>query len=113
MRFRSLSNFVVASSFACAVTPLVGCTTAKHNGAPQPLPVASSAASPAPALASAAAPTSAHEAPKPELVTFPSSIGTLHGFLYRPAGDGPFPAIVFNHGSERLPGWKPGQAQFY
>lgn len=49
----------------------------------------------------------------PELVTYYSDLLTLHGFLYRPPGPGPFPAIVFNHGSEPLPGWKPDQAQFY
>ena len=37
----------------------------------------------------------------------------MHGFLYRPLGDGPFPAIVMNHGSERDPGAKHGQAAFY
>jgi carboxymethylenebutenolidase len=46
-------------------------------------------------------------------MTFPSGALTLHGFLYRPAGTGPFPAIVFNHGSEKLPGAKEGQAAFY
>jgi dipeptidyl aminopeptidase/acylaminoacyl peptidase len=49
----------------------------------------------------------------PELVTFASGSLTLHGFLYRPSGTGPFPAIVFNHGSEQLPGPKDGQAMFY
>jgi dienelactone hydrolase len=49
----------------------------------------------------------------PEVVTFTSGALTLHGFLYRPAGAGPFPAIVFNHGSEQLPGAKEGQAMFY
>jgi dienelactone hydrolase len=49
----------------------------------------------------------------PQLVTFPSGALTLHGFLYQPEGPGPFPAIVFNHGSEALPGWVPDQARFY
>jgi dienelactone hydrolase len=34
-----------------------------------------------------------------EVVTFPSGTITLHGALFKPAGKGPFPAIVFNHGS--------------
>ena len=34
-----------------------------------------------------------------EVVTFPSGEITLHGTLYRPAGKGPFPAIIYNHGS--------------
>ena len=36
-------------------------------------------------------------------VTYPSNGMTLHGWLYRPAGDGPFPAIIWNHGSEKDP----------
>jgi dienelactone hydrolase len=32
-------------------------------------------------------------------VTFPSGNITLHGVLYRPEGKGPFPAVVYNHGS--------------
>src|SRR6202049_1677335 len=32
-------------------------------------------------------------------VTFPSGEITLHGALYRPEGKGPFPAVVYNHGS--------------
>jgi carboxymethylenebutenolidase len=50
---------------------------------------------------------------QPVLVSFKSGGLTLRGFLYKPDGDGPFPAIVFNHGSEALPGWKPDQASFY
>ena len=34
-----------------------------------------------------------------EVVTFPSGKLTLHGVLYRPDGVGPFPAVVYNHGS--------------
>jgi carboxymethylenebutenolidase len=49
----------------------------------------------------------------PELVHFDGKRGRLGGFLYKPEGPGPFPAIVFNHGSEKLPGNKYGQALFY
>ena len=49
----------------------------------------------------------------PKFVTFSSGALTLGGFLYRPPGAGPFPAIVFNHGSEQFPGTKEGQAMFY
>jgi carboxymethylenebutenolidase len=31
--------------------------------------------------------------------TFPSGNITLHGVVYRPEGKGPFPAVVYNHGS--------------
>ena len=34
-----------------------------------------------------------------EGVAFPSESITLHGVLYRPEGKGPFPAVVYNHGS--------------
>jgi carboxymethylenebutenolidase len=50
---------------------------------------------------------------RPDLVAFQSGSLTLHGFLYRPAGRGPFAAIVFNHGSEQLPGPKLGEALFF
>jgi carboxymethylenebutenolidase len=51
--------------------------------------------------------------PPPALVAFPSGPRTLHGFLYRPDGDGPFPAVVFNHGSEPMPGDRRDEAMFY
>lgn len=44
-----------------------------------------------------------------ERVTFRSGRLTLVGFLYRPVGPGPFPSLVWNHGSERNPG---SSAQF-
>ena len=34
-----------------------------------------------------------------KVVLFPSGELTLHGVLYKPDGTGPFPAIVYNHGS--------------
>lgn len=34
-----------------------------------------------------------------QVVTFPSGALTLHGVVYEPNGDGPFPAILWNHGS--------------
>ena len=33
------------------------------------------------------------------VITFPSGKLTLHGVMYKPEGVGPFPAIVYNHGS--------------
>ncbi len=38
-----------------------------------------------------------------EAVTFRSGSLTLHGFLWKPAGPGPFPAVVWNHGSQQNP----------
>jgi carboxymethylenebutenolidase len=50
---------------------------------------------------------------KPELVSFPSGNLVLRGFLYKPDGAGPFKAIIWNHGSEKLPGQQPELAKFY
>jgi carboxymethylenebutenolidase len=50
---------------------------------------------------------------KPEEVVFPSGGWELHGFLWKPEGTGPFPAVVWNHGSEKLPGSQPALAKFY
>jgi carboxymethylenebutenolidase len=47
------------------------------------------------------------------LVSFPSPGGTLYGFVYVPEGTGPFPAVLWNHGSEKRPGWQPELAAFY
>jgi dienelactone hydrolase len=35
------------------------------------------------------------------------------GFFYRPDGVGPFPVVVWNHGSEPRPGWQAELAHFY
>jgi carboxymethylenebutenolidase len=53
-----------------------------------------------------AEPTSRAQAPAEE-VTFSAGGLALHGFLYKPDGPGPFPALLWNHGSERRPGWLP------
>src|ERR1700719_2660398 len=34
-----------------------------------------------------------------ETVAFPSGEITLHGVLYKPEGTGPYPAVIYNHGS--------------
>src|SRR6478672_11860352 len=36
-------------------------------------------------------------------VTFKNGNLTLDGFLFKPDGPGPFPAVVWNHGSEQYP----------
>ena len=51
-----------------------------------------------------------------QLVAFRAADGAeLHGYFYLPAGrgPGPFPAVLWNHGSERWPGWQPELAAFY
>ena len=50
---------------------------------------------------------------RPEEVKFPSGNLVLHGFLYRPQGNGSFPAILCNHGSEEKRGAKPALAEFF
>ena len=50
---------------------------------------------------------------KAEEVVFTSGGRELHGFVWKPDGSGPFPAIVWNHGSEKLPGSQPDLAKFY
>src|SRR5712691_174671 len=35
----------------------------------------------------------------PDAVSFPSGNLTLHGVLYKLDGNGPFPAVIYNHGS--------------
>ena len=52
-------------------------------------------------------------AAQPDEVTFLSGKLVLHGFLYRPEGSGPFPAILYNHGSEENPGTKPALGEFF
>ncbi|HEY6291646.1 MAG TPA: prolyl oligopeptidase family serine peptidase [Terriglobia bacterium] len=54
-----------------------------------------------------------HAQSNPEEVVFPGGDRSLHGFLWRPEGSGPFRAILWNHGSERLPGSEPALASFY
>ena len=50
---------------------------------------------------------------KPEEVEFSGGERELHGFLWKPEGNGPFRAVVWNHGSEKLPGSQPTLAKFY
>jgi dipeptidyl aminopeptidase/acylaminoacyl peptidase len=52
-------------------------------------------------------------AAEPQEVAFSSGKFELRGFIYTPAGSGPFRAILYNHGSEQKPGWKPELGQFF
>src|SRR4030095_6125148 len=49
----------------------------------------------------------------PTVVAFPSGDKLLHGYFSRPAGNGPFPAVIFNHGSESNPGARQPLEKFY
>jgi dienelactone hydrolase len=55
----------------------------------------------------------AQSPPNPVEVTFPSGNLVLRGFIYKPDGQGPFPAVLWNHGSERRPGWLPELAPLF
>jgi carboxymethylenebutenolidase len=55
----------------------------------------------------------AASAAEPEEVVFPGGNLELHGFIHRPKGGGPFPAILYNHGSEPRPGTKPELGQLF
>ena len=49
----------------------------------------------------------------PELITFTSGDLALQGFVWKPAGPGTFPAILWNHGSEKLPGTVDSVAPYF
>jgi carboxymethylenebutenolidase len=56
----------------------------------------------------------ANRATIPQLITFPGPDSmTLHGYIYVPQGQGPFPALLWNHGSEPDPGEEQTLADFY
>src|SRR5215467_9994115 len=42
-----------------------------------------------------------------ETISFQSGGYTLSGALYKPPGNGPFPTLIWNHGSEKAPGVGP------
>lgn len=49
----------------------------------------------------------------PQNVSFPSGAETVHGVLYRPAGAGPFPALVIIHEWWGLNDWVKQQARMF
>ncbi|HSB46582.1 MAG TPA: dienelactone hydrolase family protein [Candidatus Bilamarchaeum sp.] len=48
-----------------------------------------------------------------QVVTYSASPYELKGYLFVPSGPGPFPAIIYNHGSEEMPGPKEPVAAFF
>src|SRR5689334_9232489 len=48
-----------------------------------------------------------------EEVTYHSGPYDLKGTVFKPEGRGPFPAILWNHGSNKNPGPQPELAAFY
>jgi carboxymethylenebutenolidase len=48
-----------------------------------------------------------------KIVEYKSGEYLLPGYLYKPEGDGPFPAVIWNHGSDKNPRAQPELARFY
>ncbi len=48
-----------------------------------------------------------------ERITYQSGSFRLGGFIHQPSGDGPFPAVVWNHGSERDPDSMPALGSLF
>jgi carboxymethylenebutenolidase len=49
----------------------------------------------------------------PDSITFTSGDLALKGFIWKPEGPGPFPAILWNHGAEKLPGTADSVAPYF
>jgi dipeptidyl aminopeptidase/acylaminoacyl peptidase len=60
-----------------------------------------------------AAPVTQPSSVKPDLINFPRGEATLQGWIYKPSGSGPFPAVLYNHGSDQAPGWFPTLGAFW
>ncbi|HMI82761.1 MAG TPA: dienelactone hydrolase family protein [Polyangiaceae bacterium] len=106
----------LGSRAACflGVLSIAVCGCSKPS--PTSSPVSSNETAPsARATSTAVASAASHAAPgsAAELVVYVTGERTLRGFLARPAGDGRFPVLVYNHGSEKLPGDKAGQITFF
>jgi len=50
---------------------------------------------------------------RPELIGFKSGDLEFKGFVWKPSGDGPFPALLWNHGSEKSPGSTDSVAPYF
>ncbi|HEV8719617.1 MAG TPA: prolyl oligopeptidase family serine peptidase [Candidatus Binatia bacterium] len=57
--------------------------------------------------------TASSQSPKPALTGFKSGDLDLKGFIWTPPGEGPFPALLWNHGSEKLSGSVDGVAPYF
>lgn len=99
--------------YAACFLLLAACRSQRATQREQPLADASPRASATVGVVPDARPEEARLGVDANVVDFASGAQTLHGFIWKPAGAGPFPAILFNHGSEELPGAKDGQAAFY
>lgn len=98
---------VGACSGSAAPTPAPATPTAAATSVATPAASATAAAT----VAATATPTTGPAAsPAAVEVSFKSGDLTLRGFIWKPEGPGPFPALLWNHGSEKLPGQLPENA---
>lgn len=116
----AMTAALVGSISACASAPAGTPAAAPPPAAPAATATAFPSATAAPSIAAAPmntpAPTNTAgptATPFPTEVTFQSGDLTLHGFLWKPEGAGPFPALLWNHGSEKLPGQLPDNAKAF
>lgn len=81
-------------------TPVALPAAATVTTVPSPMVAATATASVSPT-------TKPTTVPKETEVSFQNGDLQLRGFIWKPEGSGPFPALLWNHGSEKLPGWLP------
>jgi dienelactone hydrolase len=96
--------WLILVGVAACKQPAPTTATTTRSAPPPPAPAA-------PTLAPATSPPQPHGIPADaQLVEYAPD---RRGFLYMPDGAGPFPVMVWNHGSEQRPGWQPKLAHFY
>ena len=88
------------SAIACTAAPIASTTSAPSSDVRATTTPPPSAAPPGSVPVPVPVPV---EVPRGERVTFSSGDLELEGYVFRPPGPGPFPAVVWNHGSEKDP----------
>ena len=113
--FRPLWDYMLGSAM-----PAANATPAAAPAAADPSSSSASMTSDPPAASdpsSSAAPPASTAAdatlPTPQVIHYPSNGQSLIGYLYTPPGKGPFPVYLWNHGSEQMPIFDKGLAQFW
>jgi carboxymethylenebutenolidase len=104
MRTPLTQTVAAAVAVAATVAALAGCRP--RSGAPAvaaPSSDAAAAAASAPSAPASPPPASDGAGLAPTELRIPGPAGALQAWLWRPAGLGPFPVLVYNHGSEQDP----------
>jgi dienelactone hydrolase len=91
-----------------AVAASASCTSADRPKKADTRPAAAKAPPKPPPLPAVPPPK-----PKPTEVTFTSHGKKLYGYITKPTGAGPFPALLYNHGSEQKGGQKETLRDFF